>query len=481
MQAFIGSRKYGLLAVVAAIACFVVSMRPHFSSWSRAEFTGGLIFMTEAVDLYQKNGTTYAKLEQADCPTEQNALACFVVPSNVTGETTLFKAPPGTTNYAEIKLDILPKGFALWAALGALLLFGALPFAIYGDKGGGWGKLLAESGGGLSLSRTQLFLWVGTAFVAYMAMSIPRGGFLSYVPQQILVLLGLAGATSGFSLAGNPNRKQQFELHMKATWDEARSLLPDLVACADSAPQLPQPAQGAKEEVAEAAQAVRDKKKTFAQFLADVNRLYVEITDALGGRLSPAVKAAAALVQSDVQQGMGDVAPAADEETRLTNSVAHFNQFLDSLTMARQMDSGVMSQMRKAYGLLNHPTPEMVDPGASARTVGSAITATVGELNATNRVLPQATQQSVDRVMAGLGEMDPGVRLSDTVTNWQGEGDLSRYQYLVITIGAVALFLIQLFRMGNFPTIPEEFLYTIGISQATYVGMKFAQKGRMNP
>jgi hypothetical protein len=71
-------------------------------------------------------------------------------------------------------------------------------------------------------------------------------------------------------------------------------------------------------------------------------------------------------------------------------------------------------------------------------------------------------------------------QLADLVEDWEGRGDFSRYQYLLLAIvGAVILcagFAINL----NFPTLPNEFVALIGASQATYLGTKAVKTARQD-
>jgi len=66
----------------------------------------------------------------------------------------------------------------------------------------------------------------------------------------------------------------------------------------------------------------------------------------------------------------------------------------------------------------------------------------------------------------------PPAKLVDLVTDWKDQADMSRYQYLIITIlGAFAI----LFAFASHlvcPEIPTSFFYVIVASQATYLGTK---------
>jgi hypothetical protein len=67
-----------------------------------------------------------------------------------------------------------------------------------------------------------------------------------------------------------------------------------------------------------------------------------------------------------------------------------------------------------------------------------------------------------------IAKFDP----SDLVTDWRGDGDMSRYQYLLLTLVGATVFSIAFLGSMRIPTIPDQFLYLIGASQATYLGTK---------
>jgi hypothetical protein len=58
------------------------------------------------------------------------------------------------------------------------------------------------------------------------------------------------------------------------------------------------------------------------------------------------------------------------------------------------------------------------------------------------------------------------------VSDWQGNGDMSRYQYLLLTLLGATIFTISFLKEFKIPTIPQQFLYLIAASQATYLGTK---------
>jgi len=69
------------------------------------------------------------------------------------------------------------------------------------------------------------------------------------------------------------------------------------------------------------------------------------------------------------------------------------------------------------------------------------------------------------------GEVEPPA-LADLVTDWYEHGDLSRYQYLILSVIGAATLLAAFLKDFIIPEIPQQFLYVVGASQATYVGTK---------
>jgi hypothetical protein len=75
---------------------------------------------------------------------------------------------------------------------------------------------------------------------------------------------------------------------------------------------------------------------------------------------------------------------------------------------------------------------------------------------------------------------DTDMHLSDLVQDWNSRGDLSRYQYLFLSlIGSLVLsagFLQNL----EFPAIPTPLLYLVAASQGTYVATKAIKTARQS-
>ena len=72
----------------------------------------------------------------------------------------------------------------------------------------------------------------------------------------------------------------------------------------------------------------------------------------------------------------------------------------------------------------------------------------------------------------GMPSTIPDLSARQLVTDWQGNGDMSRYQYLLLTLLGVTIFTISFLKEFRIPTIPQQFLYLIAASQATYLGTK---------
>lgn len=63
-------------------------------------------------------------------------------------------------------------------------------------------------------------------------------------------------------------------------------------------------------------------------------------------------------------------------------------------------------------------------------------------------------------------------KLSDLVTDWRQHGDLSRYQYLLLSIVGAITMVAAFAASFRLPAVPQQFLVLLGASQATYVGTK---------
>ncbi len=63
-------------------------------------------------------------------------------------------------------------------------------------------------------------------------------------------------------------------------------------------------------------------------------------------------------------------------------------------------------------------------------------------------------------------------KLSDLVTDWRQQGDLSRYQYLLLSIVGAITMVAAFATSFRLPAVPQQLLILLGASQATYVGTK---------
>ena len=95
----------------------------------------------------------------------------------------------------------------------------------------------------------------------------------------------------------------------------------------------------------------------------------------------------------------------------------------------------------------------------------------LGLAGATTLLGTAANPRKAAPAVAGAAPVAPPV-LADLVTDWYDHGDLSRYQYLILSFLGAATMLGAFLKDFVVPAIPEQFLYVIGASQATYVGMK---------
>jgi hypothetical protein len=68
--------------------------------------------------------------------------------------------------------------------------------------------------------------------------------------------------------------------------------------------------------------------------------------------------------------------------------------------------------------------------------------------------------------------------LSDLVTDWNGQGDVSRYQYLLLSLFGSIVLVVSFLQKLELPHIPTELLYLVGGSQATYVVTKAVKQAQ---
>lgn len=138
-------------------------------------------------------------------------------------------------------------------------------------------------------------------------------------------------------------------------------------------------------------------------------------------------------------------------------------------------------------------------PSASKKTLsqqaadfGNSLKASLQKAAASGGATAQDAQQmsaSVDAFVKSVQESSvaqmeaappddtpPAYSLRDTVEDWTGNGDASRYQYLILcVVGAVTL-VVTFLKSWTVPDLPEQFLYLVMTSQAAYVGVKAVKK-----
>jgi hypothetical protein len=71
---------------------------------------------------------------------------------------------------------------------------------------------------------------------------------------------------------------------------------------------------------------------------------------------------------------------------------------------------------------------------------------------------------------AAAGDRPPN--MSDMLADWNGHGDVSRYQYLLLSMFGSATLVLAFLSNLEFPQLPSQFLYLIAASQGTYIATK---------
>jgi hypothetical protein len=72
----------------------------------------------------------------------------------------------------------------------------------------------------------------------------------------------------------------------------------------------------------------------------------------------------------------------------------------------------------------------------------------------------------------------PMPRIGDAVRDWSNTGDISRYQYLLLSLSGAAILVGTFFNEFRFVEIPQNLLLGLGASQATYLGTKAVKTGQ---
>lgn len=68
--------------------------------------------------------------------------------------------------------------------------------------------------------------------------------------------------------------------------------------------------------------------------------------------------------------------------------------------------------------------------------------------------------------------------LSDMVSDWDGQGDVSRFQYLLLSLFGVVVVVVSFLQKLELPQIPTELLWLVGGSQATYIATKAVKQAQ---
>jgi hypothetical protein len=68
--------------------------------------------------------------------------------------------------------------------------------------------------------------------------------------------------------------------------------------------------------------------------------------------------------------------------------------------------------------------------------------------------------------------------LRDVVSDWNSQGDVSRYQYLMLSIVGAIVMVAAFWRRLEMPTVPSQFLYLVAGSQGTYLATKAIKSSR---
>jgi hypothetical protein len=79
----------------------------------------------------------------------------------------------------------------------------------------------------------------------------------------------------------------------------------------------------------------------------------------------------------------------------------------------------------------------------------------------------------------GAAPVAPNLR--DVVTDWSSHGDLSRYQYLLLSLVGAAIMVAAFWRNLAMPDVPAHFLYLLAGSQGTYLATKAVKTAAMPP
>lgn len=79
-----------------------------------------------------------------------------------------------------------------------------------------------------------------------------------------------------------------------------------------------------------------------------------------------------------------------------------------------------------------------------------------------------------------LARAEDPPRFADLVEDWEGRGDFSRYQYLLLSIVGAVILAAGFATNLSFPPLPAQFVALIGASQATYLGTKAVKTAKQD-
>jgi hypothetical protein len=75
---------------------------------------------------------------------------------------------------------------------------------------------------------------------------------------------------------------------------------------------------------------------------------------------------------------------------------------------------------------------------------------------------------------------DSTADLRDLIEDWGSRADLSRYQYLFLSLGGVGILIGSFFENLEIPELPTQFVYLIAASQGTYLAVKAVKTSRIS-
>lgn len=137
--------------------------------------------------------------------------------------------------------------------------------------------------------------------------------------------------------------------------------------------------------------------------------------------------------------------------------------------------NSLLGMMRRALQYLKAPLSKGAERELTAAlentVAGDQLLALVKQLAAAGgREVSDAEAGQALRQAAAAG---PGpVRLLDLVEDWRGQGDISRYQFLFLTVLGSTLLLFQFLHTQRAPEVSLDLLYLMGASASGYLGVK---------